>query len=335
MRWIPILGAWVAASLAGAATFEEDFTSDPFGHGWQVFGDTNLFNWNATNQNLEVTWDSSQSNSYFFRSVGTILARDDDFSLAFDLTLWDIASGSEPGKTGGFEIAIGFLNLETATGVNFLRGVFGGAPNLVEFDYFPPGYFPDFGPVAATTTPVCISSSGLKFAPKVYAPYEFELPANQTAHVMLSYTASNQTLVTVVTIDGVGLGPLPEVVLTNSSVSTFRAGDDFRVNVVSINSYSSSGDDYDSVLAHGTVNNLTVIAPPPPVQSLSGSFRDGVWEAQFFNRTNWLYTLERTVDLGSWSDVSAAVAGNGTNLVLRDENPPPGNAFYRVRANRP
>src|ERR1017187_10525384 len=39
-----------------AATIVEDFSTNPQTNGWQVFGDTNLFYWNSTNQNLEVTW---------------------------------------------------------------------------------------------------------------------------------------------------------------------------------------------------------------------------------------------------------------------------------------
>jgi len=56
---------------------------------------------------------------------------------------------------------------------------------------------------------------------------------------------------------------------------------------------------------------------------------------QFTDRTNWLYTLERTTDFRSWTDVSPATNGNGTSLRLPDNSPPAGSAFYRVRAERP
>ncbi|MDB6112386.1 MAG: hypothetical protein JWR69_4136, partial [Pedosphaera sp.] len=39
---------FATAALAGATTFTEDFANPPTGHGWQVFGDTNLFHWNGT-----------------------------------------------------------------------------------------------------------------------------------------------------------------------------------------------------------------------------------------------------------------------------------------------
>src|SRR5260221_6239186 len=67
-------------SMSGNVTISEDFATNPLLRDWSVFGDTNLFRWNATNQNLEVTWDSSRSNSYFHLPLGNILARADDFS---------------------------------------------------------------------------------------------------------------------------------------------------------------------------------------------------------------------------------------------------------------
>ena len=121
---IPLLLLWglVAASTGGAATFQDDLSGDPLQNGWQIFGDTNLFYWDSTNQNLAVTWDSSQTNSYFYHDLGTILARDDSFHLSFDLTFQDYASGTTPGKSYDFEAAIGLLNLANATQPDFSRG---------------------------------------------------------------------------------------------------------------------------------------------------------------------------------------------------------------------
>ena len=65
---------------AHGATLTEDFSSNPFLHGWKVSGDTNLFQWNSTDQNLSVTWDSAQGNSYFYYPLGTVLARGSDFA---------------------------------------------------------------------------------------------------------------------------------------------------------------------------------------------------------------------------------------------------------------
>jgi hypothetical protein len=56
---------------------------------------------------------------------------------------------------------------------------------------------------------------------------------------------------------------------------------------------------------------------------------------QFISRSNWLYTLERTIDFQSWTTVSGPASGNGTNLFLQDAHPPTDKAFYRVSAERP
>ena len=111
-----------AASPGGAAGFQEDFASEPAARGWRVFGEASLFRWSSSNQALDVTWDSSRPNSYFHRPLGTILGKNDDFSLAFDLRLSDIAVAVNSNKTATFELAIGLLNLASATSTNFLRG---------------------------------------------------------------------------------------------------------------------------------------------------------------------------------------------------------------------
>ncbi len=326
-----------SAAVATGNTITETFAVDPLQSGWQIFGDTNLFHWNSTNQNLQVTWDSARTNSYFHQPLGTILARDDDFSIEFDLLLNDIASDTEPGKTGPMQIALGFQNFDGATSTNFMRGSYGGAPNVVEFDYFPAGFY-DFGgifPVNPTTTPAFISRGGFSYAPTSFASYEVEIPTNLWVRVAMNYTASNQTMTASLSTNGVLLAQLPNLVLTNSSSSGFIASDDFRVDTFSIISYSSVGDDYDSVLAHGSVDNVSVTVPPPPVQNLSGSFSNGLWQVQFQNRSNWIYTLERTADFQSWAAAADTTSGNGNTLTLTDTNEIVGPAFYRVRANRP
>lgn len=325
----------IAASQSVGETFSENFAQDPLTNGWKTFGDTNLFQWDSTNQNLRVTWDSSHTNSYFYQPLGTVVSRRDDFQIEFDLKLEDIISGNEPGKTGPLQIALGFFNFANATNSSFGRGIYGGAPNIAEFDYFPSGYY-DFGgpfPVDATAVPTFISSGGFSYAPTFFAPsYLFELPTNQLIHVSINYTAKNQTLASTLTTNGALLFQPPNVVLSNTNTSGFSASDDFSVDTFSISSYSSFGDDYDSVLAHGIVDNLFVNIPP--VQNLVGRFTNNIWQTQFRARTNWLYTLERTVDFAAWTNISASVSASVTNLFLQDTNPPVSRAFYRVKAEQ-
>jgi hypothetical protein len=322
---------------ARAKTITENFSTNPLQNGWRIFGDTNLFQWNATHQNLEVTWDSTQTNSYFYQPLGTTVTRYDDFSIAFDLTLHDIASGVEPGKTGPLEIGFGFLNFSVATNSSFMRGAYGSAPNVAEFGYYAYGYYDYFGTIydsPATATPSFISgANSYDYAPQILSVYEAELPTNQTVRVSLSYTASNQTAVLRITTNGVPLAAFPDLALDGANGFT-DTNDDFQVDTFSISSYSSAGDDYDSILAHGTVANISV-SVPPPAQNLAGSFTNGFWQVNFSARTNWLFALQRTTDFQSWTNVSPTISGINGNLFLQDTNPVDSRAFYRIRAERP
>ncbi len=320
--------AGVVFSLARhswGGTFTEDFSSDPTAQGWRVFGQTNLFRWNATNQDLEVTWDSSQPNSYFYHPLGTVLSRSDDFAVAFDLRLSDIDVGVHTNFTAPLEIALGFLNLTEATRTNFLRGTGTDSPDLVEFDYFwDAGY-------GATVWPACVSSNSA-FNYNGSSDYAvLALAADDWYRAVMTYTASNQTLVTTLT----NLATHDGTVLTSPLTTNFT---DFRVDALAISSYSEAGQDPQyagSVLAHGIVDNLVVTVPPPPVGDLAGTPSNQVWQVQFTSRVHWLYTLERTADFRVWSPVGPASPGNGAILTLPDPHPPAGTAFYRVQAEKP
>ena len=325
-------------SASHGATFTEDFSTNPLQRGWQVFGDTNLFGWNQTNQNLEVTWDSTHPNSYFYRPLNVTLTRYDDFTVEFDLRLSDIASGVEPDKTGPLQIGFGLLNLAGATSTNFMRGKFGAAPNVAEFDYYAYGYYEDSGviyPSPASTVPSFIAGTVTNhYAPVFVSVFETQLPTDQTVHIRFAYSGGDQTAIVSTTTSGVPLSQLGPLVLTDSGNSQFAATDNFRVDTFSISSYSSAGDPFDSVLAHGTVDNLTVTAQLLPITRLTGSANaNGVWVAQFFAHSNWLYTLERTSDFKSWMPVSATLRGTEDIMTLQDTSALPAQAFYRIRTD--
>ncbi len=307
----------IVAPPGGAAIIQENFSANPLQQGWQIFGNSNLFQWNSTSQNLEVTWDSSQPNSFFYRPLGTILALDDDFSIAFDLQLADAQA------TGFFELAVGLLHFNDATNANFSRGA-AVSPNLFEFDYFPDG---GFGPsIDATLADLTVAVGNTR---DFYFIYDvLPLDTGVTWHIVITHTAGQPTVSGTVSIGGQIYTALPQ---TFSGPIT-----DFRLDMISVTSYSATNDPFgDSILAHGVVDNLVVTLPPPPVQNLTGAFSNSVWQAQFLSRSNWIYALERTVDFQSWTNVSPVAPGNGTNLFLSDANPPTGQALYRVRANRP
>src|SRR5215471_7678308 len=125
---LPALAGLFVSFAASAVTLTNDFSS-PGPDGWQVYGDTNLFFRDALIQHLEVTWDSSQPNSYYYHPLGVTLTKDYDFTIDFDLQLNDITSGNEEGKTSAMPIAVGFLNLTNATSAGFSRGLYGSAPS--------------------------------------------------------------------------------------------------------------------------------------------------------------------------------------------------------------
>jgi hypothetical protein len=319
MRLVLFLAACVAASLAGAATFQEDFSADPLSRGWRVFGNTNLFHWNPADQDFEVTWDSSQTNSYFQFPLGTILGRDDDFSFSLDLRLDDITPGVNPAKPWTFEVAFGLQNSADAQKPTFLRGK--KPANLAEFDFFPDtGY-------GATVWPAYWSTNS---TPNYNGASDYtvvDLPLGVVLHITLAYSAGTQTMLTTITANGVGIGPIHPVPI-NSNFT------DFRLGTFAIESYSDAGQT-GSLLAHGVVDNVVVNVPPPPVANLCGNMINGVWQAQFVSRTNWVYTLECTKDFQSWTAASTTTRGNGAILVLPATNLPPAGTFYRVRAERP
>jgi hypothetical protein len=335
--FVAVLAALVCAQSINAATLSQDFSTNPLQAGWETFGNQSLFSWDGTNQNLEVTWDSTQPNSYFYHRLGATLSRNDDFRFDFDLLLKDIVSGNEPGKTSGLEIGIGLFNLGTARGPDFMRGVFGGAPGIVEFDYFPSGIYDDGQSqfeIAATTTPTLISTNSGNYAPTIFAPFVVDLPSNMVVHVSLAYTSSNQTCVMTATTNGVSVAGFPDIVLNDPNTSGFGGTDDFRVDAFSINSYSSAGDDFDSVLGHGVVDNV-VVTYSMPAEQFTGTPGINGWQGHFLSRSNWDYALERSTNLTAWTSVSGLLPGTGASISVQDTNPPSGQAYYRIRSSRP
>jgi hypothetical protein len=328
---------WSALALAGISIlcvsrplrlaaeeifFTEDFATAPGQRGWQAFGATNLFAWHGTNQNLQVTWDSSQPNGLFYHPLGMVLSKTNDFILEFDLRLADVAIGTTTNKPYTFQLVVGLTDLASATNAAFLRGTGFDSPNLVEFDYFP-----DSGYGATVSTPIISSNNEWNAGGFTYP---LALTTGDVFHVQMRFVAARQTLMTRMTRNGAPFGPLKDATL-GASFS------DFRVDQMAISSYSDAGQDpafAGSILAHGTVDNFVFVCPPP-VGDLTGGFTGNAWQVQFISHTNWLYKLERTADFQTWTEVSNSLAGTGANLTLSDPNMPGGKAFYRVRATRP
>ncbi len=317
-------GLAAVAPVGGGAVWWEDFASDPRLHGWSTFGDSNLFRWNVTNQNLEVTWDSSRSNSFFQLPLGTLITRRDDFSVALDLKLNDIAIGVNPSKPGTFQIAFGFMNQANAHQTNFIRATGSDSPNLLEFSFFPDsGFGPTVWPVVTDTNSVMNYNGSSDFG-------TFGLPLGVPMRFVLSYTATNQTLALSITTNGVLIGPVVSVPLT----PTFSQ---FLLDTFTITSYSDAGQDPfmpGSVLAHAVVDNVVVSAPLPPVQDFRGELVGVTWQGSFQSRINWNYSLQASDNLVGWTNSSALVPGSGQTMYIADTNAAPfSKRFYRINAS--
>ena len=316
-----ILALSFLCKASTAATISEDFSSDPLKNGWAVFGDTNLFQWNSTNQNLAVTWDSSQSNSYFYHPFGTTLGKADAFTVDFDIRLNDLE------WTNTYQLAVGLLKYSDATDPGFSR-VNGFSPNIFEFDYFPDDGYGEPNIEAAMTDDAAITNY-----PDFYFIYD-TLPMNPgtTYHVTLTHAPGDATVTATVLTNGQIYTTMPIVGNTFGEVIG-----DFALDTVAVINYSGAGQDTNypvgSILAHGTVDNF-VVALPSPVRNLAGAFSNNVWQVQFSTYSNWLYTLQRSTDLISWSDASAPVAGSGDEMSLFDTNALANQALYRIRAQQ-
>jgi len=318
----------IVSTLLAGQTVQEDFSSDPAARGWQAWGKPNLFHWNAAEGALAVTWDSREANSYFARPLGTVLGADDSFRLEFDLRLEDFTPGIDPAKANSpFQISVGLIRHADATAPGFVRGSGSQSPNLVEFSFFPdPGGTWEWGP--SLTAMIC-DRAGLNWSSGGFAP--LGLTTGSVFRVVMDYDASRRVMTNAVFLDG-------ERYAVPGATSFGTNFTDFRVDTFAICSYSDEGQwpGYEgSILAHGTVDNVELTLPDPPVTAVTGAVLGDHWIVSFSSRTTWTYTLEATTNWSSWEKVSVPTPGTGGRLALTDPNVLGDRAFYRVAADRP
>ncbi len=313
-----LAGVSLSAMLrCSALDLREDFSGDPTTNGWKVFGAAQLFAWDPAAQNLQVTWDSSKTNSCFAKPLGMTLTRYDDFTVSFDLVLSNA-------DLNGFEIAVGLLNLGNATNSTFLRGTGADSPNLFEFDYFPPTLLWD----GSVTIMMC-DYNGTTFGNWSSGGYlGTNLDFGSVYHVEMSHSGADQRIHTTMTCSGQDLA-VPDSYLGGSFL-------DFHVDHFAVSSYSDYMGYGGSILASGAIDNISVKAIARPVAwAIQMPGTNSAWQAQVHAHTNWNYTLERTADFQSWSPVSATVVGAESDVVLQDTNAVLTKAYYRVRATAP
>jgi hypothetical protein len=312
-----------------AVVLTEDFAAEPSARGWQAFGQTNLFQWDGTNQQLLVTWDSSKSNSYFHRPLGDILTKSDDFSLAFDLRLDSVAVGLTPEKPSTFQLAIALFNFAQAMRTNLFAGsgtsASTGLRSSVEFNYFPGA---DFEP---TVSCIAVSSNNGNFSQFLFShDFPLNLDTGVWHRIALAYTASNRALTLTKTRAGAAFGVTQSITLGASFT-------DFRLDTLAIASYNEAGQfpPAGSLLAHGAVDNFTVTLPVPPVTQLQPTLTNSTAAVRFLSRSNWLYTLQHSADLVTWTNLPATAIGTGAFLQLTNTGATAAKSFYRVKGERP
>ena len=165
----------------------------------------------------------------------------------------------------------------------------------------------------------------------------FELPLEVTLRVSLSYSAASETISLALTDNGVLAAPVNAVRLATNATSFTLPFTQFRVDAFAITSYSDAGQNSPfagSLLAHGSVDNIVIKVPPPPVQDLRGEFVEARWRARFQSRARWAYRLEASADLREWQPVGGFTEGTGSVLSLGDEAGAGAQRFYRIFARR-
>ncbi len=316
--------ALLLAPGAWGASWREDFTSDPARRGWSVHGDASLFSWSASRGRLDVTWDSARTNSFFHRPLGTVLGRDESFRLAFELRLEELRSLV---PAGTFQLAVGLLRRREAFQTNFFRGAGVhprlGPRNIVEFDYFPgsTAIAPTFSAVAVGTNYVRWSMVNL---------YPLELTPGEEFQVELDYAAAGSSLSLAVRRRGEPYG--------QGTTRIFGVPDDFRVDTVSITSYSGANQPPNyggQILARGWIDNLVMEYPDPGLPSLEWSRANGGGPVLGCRAlAGWQPTLMQSHDLRSWHPPAEASAAHPAGWRWSPSTTEPA-AYYRLEWDRP
>ncbi len=322
----------VSPSLAPPSVeIVESFQKNPSEGNWTTFGDASLFHWNVDQQNLEVTWDSSKPNSYFYQRLGSVLTRKNDFTIGFDLQLTQIDIGTTEGKPFTFPIAIGVLNEEQAKRPDYFRGTGinpeHGPRGVAEWNYLP-----DSGFGATVSTGLISMENQWAYA----NTFPLEMIPGPVYHIQLSYFADSQTMTTEMTRDGDPFGPIETADLSNAFGSPKNDGfTDFDVNMLSITNYSDEGQNppefAGSIIAKGVIDDLSVKTTAHSFTISELTHNESSVAISLAAETSTTYWLERSLDLKTWVTISYLDSPVSEMVVLSDETPPPQRAFYRIR----
>jgi hypothetical protein len=324
VKFLPTILSLLALVSTMGATFTDSFSEPPLA--WKTHN-PGAVQWDESAGNLSITWDSRETNSFFYFPLGTTLTRQDSFKFEFTIRLDNVQVGINPLKQSTFPLCLGFLNLEQAKRPEYFRGAgvrpANGPRSVVEFGYFPGTEFePTIGPIiASTNNQIAYSHS-----------HPVELVPGETYRVHVAFDSATQILSTTIEHNG---SPYGEP--TNNSIRPLYYTEqfaDFRADVFSIHSYSDAGqipEQYaGSLLAHGVIDDIIITWPDPPIIQINGRWDGPQWLVVIEPQPTWFYSLERSIDLKAWESIAS-----GAGSELRDTAPPASGAFYRVYATRP
>ena len=291
----------------------ETFATDPLAKGWKMHGDESLFDWDAEEGHLNVTWDSEKPNSFYYRPLGQVLTETDSFAFTFQVSLTEVKAGYLNGQPYTFEVAIGLLNLTSAKDAAFKRGTGVNSPNLIEWNYFPDTGF------GATVSPA-VASSKSEFSAGFTFPAELEMGKNYT--VRMSYDGSVGKMKTEMLETGKPWKTIAEV-----KRKSVHAG--FKVDAFSISSYTAKGSE-SSLFAVGKIDELAIATTRSKPRLVDQRLDDANWSARVFAVKPDEWQLQRSGDLRRWNALDAELEPSQFFLRLIDPEPMLGNRFYRL-----
>jgi len=322
------------ASAAGMV-IEEDF-SQPLDQdgGWKTHGNAGLFSRDELNQRLDVTWDSSQPNSYFYRPLDLPLTKNDSFSLQFSLQIDELEIGTSPDKPFTFPIAVGLIRMKDAFRDDFYRGAGmhqqWGPRGLFEWAYHADSGF------GATI------SSGFVSTDNQWAmqhTFPFELQAGALYQITLSYEAATQELKTFMSEDGVPLGPIHTASLSEFYGAPTEGFTDLNVDALALMSYGDQGQPSPefagSVLATGSVDDIHFQRSQTTGSGsrlLPGASAMELWVDASEGVACW---LEKTLDFEHWETRGFLMPDQTASQRMKDLGTNDPHGFYRVHFQQP
>ena len=312
-------------------SFVEDFSLDPVSEGsWKIHGDPSLFQYNEAEGRLDITWDSSEDNSFFYHPLNQTLNKDQSFSLSFTLQVDQLEIGVDPEKKSTFPIALGLMKLEEGLRSNYFRGS-GiheeyGPRGLVEWSYHADSGF------GATVSSGFVSMDNQW---SMQNTFPLELTMGAVYEIALHYDAQEQSLTTLMTEDGLSYGPIQNISLDEFYGAPLDGFTDLNVDSIVIASYSDGGqaspEFAGSVLANGWVDNmkLSVGGSHAEVEIRLG---DVPTEVMFDAKKNTSYWLEKTTDFKNWETRGFLFSESNAQQSIKDLGSRDAIGFYRVRA---